>query len=42
MGVIIQAEPLRRLVREVFTAFGCSREESARIAHYLVKANPAR
>ena len=37
--MIIQAEPLRRLVQRIFEACGCSAEESARIAHYLVEAN---
>ncbi len=37
--MIIQAEPLRRLVGEIFAAYGCSPEEGARIAHYLVEAN---
>ena len=35
----IQAEPLRRLVREIFVAAGCAPEEGARIAKYLVQAN---
>ena len=37
----IQAEPLRRLVADIFTAAGCASDESARIAHYLVSANLA-
>jgi uncharacterized oxidoreductase len=39
--VLIQAEPLRRLVRATFSAAGCSEQEAARIAEYLVKANLA-
>ncbi len=39
--MIIQAEPLRRLVHQIFAACGCSAEERARIAHYLVEANLA-
>lgn len=37
--MLIQAEPLRRLVGEIFTAAGCSAAESGRIAKYLVRAN---
>ncbi len=37
--MIIQAEPLRRLVGEIFEASGCSPEEGARIARYLVEAD---
>ena len=37
--MIIKAEPLRRLVREVFHTAGCPPEESARIAEHLVRAN---
>ena len=37
--MLIQAEPLSRLVGEVFLAAGCSGEESARIGDYLVRAN---
>ena len=35
----IQADPLRRLTAEVFTAAGCSAEESGCIARHLVEAN---
>ena len=35
----IFAEPLRRLIGETFQAAGCTPEEAARIATYLVKAN---
>ncbi len=38
-AVIIQAEPLRDLVAEIFAAAGCSAEESARVARYLVESN---
>lgn len=37
--MLIQAEHLRRLVGEIFTAAGCSEAESGRIAKYLVRAN---
>ncbi len=37
--MLIEAEPLRRLVGETFAATVCSRDEAARIAHGLVKAN---
>jgi len=37
--ITIQAKPLEDLVREIFTKAGCSAEESARIAKYLVIAN---
>ncbi len=37
--MILQADPLRRLTGEIFVACGCSAEEGARIAHYLVEAN---
>jgi uncharacterized oxidoreductase len=39
--VLIKAEPLTRLVRDIFHAEGCSEEESARIAKYLVSASLA-
>ncbi len=35
----IQADPLRRLTAEVFTAAGCSAEEGGCIAQHLVEAN---
>ena len=37
--MLIQAEPLSRLVGEIFQAKGCSPQESARIGRYLVRAN---
>jgi len=37
--VLVQAEPLSRLVGEIFLAQGCSAQESARIGSYLVRAN---
>ncbi len=37
--MLIHAEPLRRLLGETFAATVCSRDEAARIAHGLVKAN---
>ncbi len=37
--MLIQAEPLSRLVGEIFAAAGCSEAESGRIAKYLVRAN---
>ncbi|MFQ5773336.1 MAG: malate/lactate/ureidoglycolate dehydrogenase [Kiloniellaceae bacterium] len=39
MAVLVHAEPLRRLVREIFLAAGCAADEAARIAKYLVRAN---
>lgn len=38
---LIQAAALSRLVADIFTAAGCSDEEAARIAKYLVAANLA-
>lgn len=38
-SVLLSAEQLRHLVTNVFTAAGCSGEESRRIAHYLVEAS---
>ncbi|GBD44142.1 putative oxidoreductase YbiC [bacterium HR40] len=35
----IAAEPLRRLVAEIFRRAGCPPEEAERVARYLVKAN---
>ncbi len=37
--MLIQAEPLRRLVGAIFAAAGCAPEEATRIAYSLVKAN---
>ncbi len=37
--MLIKAEPLSRLVGEIFMAQGCSAQESARIGTYLVRAN---
>lgn len=37
--MIVEADPLRRLVGDIFVAAGCSAGEAARIAHYLVEAN---
>ncbi len=37
--ILVSAERLRALTRRIFVAAGCSDEESARIAHYLVLAN---
>lgn len=37
--MIVQSEALRSLVRKIFEASGCSPEESARIARYLVISN---
>ena len=36
---VIHAEPLRRLVGDIFTAAGCAAEEGERIGRYLVEAN---
>ncbi len=37
--MLVQAEPLSRLVGEIFLAQGCSAAESARIGTFLVRAN---
>ncbi len=37
--MLIDAEPLQALVRDIFQAEGCSEAESERIALYLVRAN---
>ena len=37
--MLIQAEPLQALVRDIFQAVGCSRAEGERIGLYLVRAN---
>ena len=37
--MLIKAEPLSRLVSDIFLAQGCSAQESARIGTYLVRAN---
>ena len=37
--MLIQVEPLRRLVAAVFRRMGCPEDEAERIAHYLSKAN---
>lgn len=37
--MLIKAEPLERLVRDIFHAEGCSPEESGRIARYLMSAS---
>ena len=39
--MLLHADPLRTLVTSVFTAAGCSADESARIARYLVDSNLA-
>jgi uncharacterized oxidoreductase len=37
--MLIHADPLRRLVRAIFSAAGCDDEEATRVARYLVEAN---
>ena len=37
--MIVQAEVLRRLLREIFVAAGCSAEESGRIGDHLVRSS---
>ncbi len=39
--ILIQAEPLRRIAQQIFTAAGCSAEEGARIAQHLIDSNLA-
>jgi len=39
MTVTIEAKALEALVADIFGAAGCSKEEGARIGHYLVSAN---
>ena len=38
-AMLIKAEPLQALVRDIFQAAGCSRAEGERIGLYLVRAN---
>jgi hydroxycarboxylate dehydrogenase B len=38
-GVIIQAEPLERLVAAIFQAAGCEAAEARQVAHYMMDGN---